>query len=125
MVEFIPRPSHPSSLCLCPSRSPQQHRRLVREKLALGEHLHDIRGVGGFEFPREESLWEKEEMEGRWAFRKGGVKGQSHYQKEENRMHAVERVPTRHSKGRSTLEVPKGCMVDLGRHLHTPLHRWA
>lgn len=92
--EFIPRPSHPSSLSLCPSRSPQQHRRLVREKLALREHLHDTRGEGGFKFPREESLWEKEEMERRWAFRKGDVKSQSHYQKEENRMPEVERAPT-------------------------------
>lgn len=46
--------------------SPQQQRRLVREQSALREgavsheYSHDMRGAGGFKFPREESLWEKE-----------------------------------------------------------------
>lgn len=61
-------------------------------------------------------------MEGRWAFRKEILKVPI----ERRRIEHVrkERVPTWHSKGRPILGVPKQCRVDLGRHLHTPLHHW-
>lgn len=121
MEEFIPIPSQPQPPDLGPSMSPQS-RDWSERSLHLAIHLHHTRGVGGFKFPKKSRYGERR----RWS-------GDGHLGKEllkvpieRRRIEHIrkERVPTWHSKGRPTLGVPKQCIVDLGRHLHTPLHHW-
>lgn len=63
-------------------------------------------------------------MEGILAFGKGDVKSQRDYRKEGQNSIRKDKVPTGHSNGKPILEVPRGCMVGLHRHLHTSLHHW-